>query len=50
MVQTVSLIVLRNSTVRSNSALLTDACLTALRASFGAAKRERYASKGRRGS
>jgi len=30
-----------SETVRSNSALLTDAYLTALRAWFGAAKRER---------
>jgi len=29
--------------MQSNSALLTDAYLTALRALFGAAKRERYA-------
>jgi hypothetical protein len=39
MVQTVSLIVLRTSTVRSNSALVTDACAAALRAFFSASSR-----------
>jgi len=41
MVQTLSLMVLRKSTVRSNRALLTDTYTSPLRAQRGAAKRER---------